>query len=78
MWEETVKEKTWLLDKKWRITKAKRFRQAAFVPEKVKSLGIDIFHCYDHTGTYSYQCADLDQAKKYIETLAKTYADSKS
>jgi hypothetical protein len=77
-WEETATDKVWLLDNKWKIAKAKRFRHAAFVPESIRALGSDIYHCYDHAGKYAHQTTDLSEAKKFIEKLAKTYASSKN
>ena len=71
-WTETVENKVWLLNNKYKIAKAKRFRQAAFIPDSIRALGSDIYHCYDHLGHYAHQTDSLKDAKKFLEKLSKS------
>lgn len=76
-WKETVENKVWLLDNKFKIAKAKRFRQTSLIPESIRSLGSDIYHCYDDTGKYVYQTNSLAEAKKSLEQLKRIKSKSK-
>ena len=71
-WKETAPDKVWLLENKWKICKAKRFKQAAFIPDSIKSLGSDIYHCYEPHGRYAHQTSSLEEAKEFLENLSKS------
>lgn len=56
------------------IKKGLRFRNAALVPERIKSFGQYIYHCYKKNqiqDDYVGQSMTLEEAKKLLESFKK-------
>ena len=69
-WVESVENKVWLFNNKYRIVRAVRFKNDKNIPPRLKNLGPEIFHCYDYAGKYLGQSNDLNEAKKKIEKIS--------
>ncbi len=69
-WSEEEKGRVWRSGE-YKIVYAERFRRAAIVPESVKAMGPEIYHCYDN-GLYAYQASTLKEAKARLDKLSKS------
>jgi len=72
-WEETVKGQCWE-SKKYKIKRTKRFRVNELVPDAIKNMGPDLYHCYeknDKQDKYIAQGSSLDELKKRLKKMKK-------
>lgn len=72
-WEEVERGKTWESEK-YLIKRGERYRKSAIVPDSVRAMGPDIYHCYEKDekqNKYIAQASDLAEAKNRLEKLSK-------